>query len=987
MFINQKGTIPLLVVIAVFGLIAFILYSNSATFKDKIFSSLFPKPPTQAADVWDEEFVGPFSSWANVKTQYGAIGDGVTDDTAALQAAFNEVGTTGKSSVLYLPAGTYRITNTLKIGNKLHVGIIGEDPATTILKWDGADLGIMMWIDGLAYSMFNRITWDGSSKAAIAVDQSKAANDPCCFDTGNEYVDDVFKDVKAGIRGGHYGFGFAETSVIRSHFIRNSEVGILTRNFNALDLFVWYSSFEDGKIGLGNNIDSYLITPGDGKGAGNFFVFNSIFKNNSSADIYIGNTGVFSFRNNYSIGSHRFFVAGPIGSASAPITFQNNTIIDPKGPADYTQSVMASYNPGSQVFLDNVIKGNVGTVPPVITVDEAYTDAKTADAISLGNTFTLDNPYFINGDLLTADDKVVTKDSLNPVVPTLPGTPPNRNRQVFEVPVGSGVTTIQNIINQASQLNGQRPVVHIPAGNYNINQTIVVPGNNDLQIIGDGGNTKLTWTGGAGGKVMQLLGPSRAILRDFYINAAGQAEGIVVEDADQVGGRIFMEQANVSRADGTIGGIAGFFVDGIDHSLIELHDFLHSGADIPQKVGVKVVGGPLSALDQPTQGRVNIFAGASSNNEISYDLSNGGKLLVEDIWYETNLGPKFVNLTGKGIFTFNGGNIATANSSSTQPAININNFDGKATFLTAGPPNLVVDGDGSKTKVLVAANTYSNPNISPNFINNSANAQVAFLNNRQATVGGGSVAVSDQVKNVNSNADFVKEMMAQVRTEKPQPLTTLPQGVTDLRVYRVSVERAPVGMHIKAGTNTGPVPTPTVQPTPSATVAPPPPPPTPTPTPNPTFTPTPIPTLRPTSTPNLITTQVEAEIMSLIANSQALQVLNDSLASAGKYMMFWSNASSNVSFNNQITTNSIVVRARGDQCNGAPNMIVRVDNIQVYSGAVSATSWTDYIVARSVPAGMHNVSVEYNNDFTNFKGNSGKTRCDRNLRVDKISFQ
>ena len=36
-----------------------------------------------------DEFVGPFPSWANVKTMYNAKGDGITDDTAALQAALN----------------------------------------------------------------------------------------------------------------------------------------------------------------------------------------------------------------------------------------------------------------------------------------------------------------------------------------------------------------------------------------------------------------------------------------------------------------------------------------------------------------------------------------------------------------------------------------------------------------------------------------------------------------------------------------------------------------------------------------------------------------------------------------------------------------------------------------------------------------------------------------------------------------------------------
>ena len=56
-----------------------------------------------------DEFVGPFPSWTNVKTVYGAKGDGVTDDTAALQAALTNVGLNGHSSVVYLPAGTYKV--------------------------------------------------------------------------------------------------------------------------------------------------------------------------------------------------------------------------------------------------------------------------------------------------------------------------------------------------------------------------------------------------------------------------------------------------------------------------------------------------------------------------------------------------------------------------------------------------------------------------------------------------------------------------------------------------------------------------------------------------------------------------------------------------------------------------------------------------------------------------------------------------------------
>ena len=42
---------------------------------------------------------------------FGAVGDGVTDDTVAIQATIDYVSTYDTSSVVTLPAGTYRITS------------------------------------------------------------------------------------------------------------------------------------------------------------------------------------------------------------------------------------------------------------------------------------------------------------------------------------------------------------------------------------------------------------------------------------------------------------------------------------------------------------------------------------------------------------------------------------------------------------------------------------------------------------------------------------------------------------------------------------------------------------------------------------------------------------------------------------------------------------------------------------------------------------
>ncbi len=124
------------------------------------------------------------------------------------------------------------------------------------------------------------------------------------------------------------------------------------------------------------------------------------------------------------------------------------------------------------------------------------------------------------------------------------------------------------------------------------------------------------------------------------------------------------------------------------------------------------------------------------------------------------------------------------------------------------------------------------------------------------------------------------------------------------------------------------------------------------------------------------TASFEGETMSLPSGSGT--IFSDSAASGGKGLLIKSNATAS----KEVTTTKadrLVVRARGDQCKGAPRMVVRVGSTQVLSTLISNTSWTDHTVSITPVSGAQTVHVSFINDHRT-------STCDRNLRVDKVSF-
>ncbi|MGA2139755.1 MAG: glycosyl hydrolase family 28-related protein [Verrucomicrobiia bacterium] len=704
----------------------------------------------------DDEFVGPFASWGDVKRDFGAVGDGKTDDTAALQKTLDALRPPNrKFHVVYLPAGDYRITRTLHLTRERqdesqNIMILGEDPATTVIRWDGPAGGVMFDY-GAWYCKVGRLTLDGAGMAGTAVAHGRR------FATYNEFCDMVFRDVGFGIEAGAKGGeGIAESAVMRCRFVRCTEAGISLQNFNSLDWFIWFSTFDDCGDGVTNT-----------RGAGNFYVYKSLFHRSKTADIHIGNTGYFSFRDNTSIES-RAFLATSLMNACSMLAIQGNTILDPE------EVPIQVDNLGPLLLLDNVIKSHAETAVRVRYV---------AGLVSMGNTFTVQNPIRGQRCPRTVDDRVVEYGSIRAKLPSMPATPPKRDRAVVEMPAGSRAEAIQKAVDTAIKQPGRRTVVHLPAGTCPIDRTLVIPAGNDVQLVGDGVATILQWTGGENGCVLRTPGPARATLRDLTVNGNKTATGLVVENCDQVGARILMDQVNVHG-----GQEVGLLIDRLQHTDVSVLNFNHAD----QVLGVKVVGAAATATNDSTSGRAVIFCGSSSNNELSYEVVNGGRLLVRDTWYETGQFPRFLRCEGAGEFTLHGANVATVYREH-MPMIDVNDFHGKLSFLNTifatKDTQVAIHGDGRETKALFIALG----NRSDFLVNESPNAKVALVESFRYWLGGRALPVANR-----GTADdaFLREMLAQTRHEEFRPLDPVAPDATDLRMYRVSVENTRSGIRL-----------------------------------------------------------------------------------------------------------------------------------------------------------------------------------------------
>lgn len=767
-----------------------------------------PGAPKLSVSVSGEEAIGPFASWGNVKTQYGAKGDGVTDDTAALQRALDDMNLmivnvnnwkiekAGSPAVLYFPAGSYRITRPLLSKNQYGASLIGENPANTKILWDGAVGGTMLIADGVFGGKYARLTWDGNKKAGIGVAHWWNRKTPQ-YGGSPEHVDEVFVDLGVGIVAGccgtssttvshpgsdwlasEYGNLDSEGSVKRTKFIRNTVAGVSTESYNALDWWVMDSEFIDCYRGVTNAL-----------GAGNVLAYRNLFQRSKFADIHVGTPQWHSMHGNVSIGSLRFLHANSAGNNGRSLILKNNRILNPTDP-----SPIFIGGVGPLIMIDNQILSPAGSTGPLIRHSN-YNNTPGVDILMVGNQITLPDtktslfssttPSLNDKEpnrLALYDTTNVAPGAISRVPPTLPGTANNLGRKVFEVAVTTNPVTLTNdttaemiqaVISQAAASTDANPVVHLPRATYTLNASLVIPANRRIQLAGDGLATILK----AGPKLgdnplIRLAGPSLATVREIRLYSTSyDATAVTLDKADQAGGRIL-------------------FVGGM-HGVTKLSNLASTKVEFQHSTTIKKLnaGAAASVLALGTGGTGPVSVNANSN------------VMLLDSWYE---GPNSDPILGgkSGNFTYLGGHIAppdfdAGGVNKAGASVVVDNFAGRFTVMGLSyemktpEQGIVISNEVPATKAL--------------FMGVSANLPEVYYK-RASIPGAGTVGFGMmRVDRVHPQPDYgatdkaaVLAGIAQLRSQQWDliPTPPSPAGTTDVLFYRVRTIETKVGYDI-----------------------------------------------------------------------------------------------------------------------------------------------------------------------------------------------
>ena len=424
----------------------------------------------------------PRSDWVNVKS-LGAKGDGQADDTGAIQKAFSGA---RSGATVYLPAGTYRVTRTLRLtGPAIGVAVIGHGRDTTLV-WDGPAGGDLFTDDGVSASRFVGIQFEGRGKAAVGFRHESHRR----FETEVCHQHLAFRNFTAA---GIYAapkdkYALAETE-FKNCLFEDCSRGVAFVSFND------YNYTFDGCGFIRCDIAIECVH-------GNFYARNCHFESSRTVDIHSGPEHAVSVRRCTSVGSAAF--VRHVNSVS-PLTLQDCHV------ARWTSGAGAVVLGGAPVvmFDCSFTGGPAGRAPVriarqgqrlIISENRAEGPGGLIQPGHKGRVHVI--PGGRRGGSLVSAHRRFLKDTAR--VP----------RRVFDAvrdfgAKGDGRTddtaAVQQAIDAARRCGGGA-IAYLPTGSYVVTRTLRLAGR-DYSVGGSGFMSRLVWKGAEGGTMVAVHDP------------------------------------------------------------------------------------------------------------------------------------------------------------------------------------------------------------------------------------------------------------------------------------------------------------------------------------------------------------------------------------------------------------------------------------------------------------------------------------------------